>query len=70
MEQMTELTKKVQNKSNVCSVLFLYSIIFAGNIKDKGYFKAKLIHFDDIEADDFNIVNSLGDELNQGVYTK
>lgn len=41
-----------------------------GDIKDKGYFKAKLIHFDDIEADDFNIVNSLGDELNQGVYTK
>ena len=41
-----------------------------GDIKDKGYFKAKLIHFDDIEADDFHIVNSLGDELNQGVYTK
>lgn len=41
-----------------------------GDIQDKGYFKAKLIHFDDIEADDFNIVNSLGDELNQGVYTK
>lgn len=41
-----------------------------GTIKDKGYFKAKLIHFDDIEADDFHIVNSLGDELNQGVYTK
>ena len=41
-----------------------------GNIHDKGYFKAKIIHFDDIEADDFHIVNSLGDELNQGVYTK
>lgn len=39
-------------------------------IQDKGYFKAKLIHFDDIDADDFHIVNSLGDELNQGVYTK
>lgn len=41
-----------------------------GDIQDKGYFKAKLIHFDDIDADDFHIVNSLGDELNQGVYTK
>lgn len=41
-----------------------------GNITDKGYIKAKLIHFDDPEADDFHIVNSLGEELNMGVYTK
>lgn len=41
-----------------------------GDIADKGYIKAKLIHFDDPEADDFHLVNSLGEELNMGVYTK
>lgn len=41
-----------------------------GTVKDKGYFKAKLIKFEDPDADDFHIVNSLGDELNQGVYIK
>lgn len=41
-----------------------------GDIADKGYIKAKLIHFDDPEADDFHLVNSLGEELNTGVYTK
>lgn len=74
-EEKKAVAKKIAFNSMTVGIIakpyeFIGNSWSYGDIKDKGYFKAKLIHFDDIEADDFHIVNSLGDELNQGVYTK
>lgn len=41
-----------------------------GNIQDKGYIKCKLIKLEGAQANDFHLVNMLGEELNKGVYTK
>lgn len=41
-----------------------------GDIKDKGYIKCKLIKLEGKSANDFHMVNMLGEELNKGVYTK
>lgn len=40
------------------------------DIQDKGYIKCKLIKLEGTQANDFHLVNMLGDELNKGVYTK
>ena len=41
-----------------------------GDIQDKGYIKCKLIYLYGTSANDFHMVNMLGEELNKGVYTK
>ena len=41
-----------------------------GDIQDKGYIKCKLIKLEGTRANDFHMVNMLGEELNKGVYTK
>lgn len=41
-----------------------------GDIQDKGYIKCKLIKLEGEKANDFHMVNMLGEELNKGVYTK
>lgn len=41
-----------------------------GDIQDKGYIKCKLIKLEGTQANDFHLVNMLGEELNKGVYTK
>lgn len=41
-----------------------------GDIQDKGYIKCKLIKLEGQQANDFHLINMLGDELNKGVYTK
>lgn len=40
------------------------------DIQDKGYIKCKLIKLEGTHANDFHLVNTLGEELNKGVYTK
>lgn len=40
------------------------------DIQDKGYIKCKLIKLEGTRANDFHMVNMLGEELNKGVYTK
>lgn len=74
-EEKEAVAKKIAYNSMTVGVIakpyeFIGNSWSYGDIQDKGYIKCKLIKLEGTHANDFNLVNMLGEELNKGVYTK
>lgn len=74
-EEKEAVAKKIAFNSMTVGIIakpyeFIGNSWSYGDIQDKGYIKCKLIKLEGTHANDFHMVNMLGEELNKGVYTK